>query len=221
MDVLAAILTCSLYADDAVVRAIVDNAHDNPLAIFTPELDPATGATSSAPETLDAAIAQLRDVFARDGRPLIGLMQVPVTWASAFGREATDLFDPCINVSIGSAMLSEFDYACGRPKATISAQNKSASHASRRTCAVQRYAQAVRMPDLASVVTLNLRNRGAPLASPADAPIFHAPPDRSWGSDRVLMGPASPGDRSDPPRRSGDPPAAIARALPTTPSPKE
>jgi hypothetical protein len=216
IDILAAILTCSLYADDALVRAIVDNAHDNPLVIFTPERDHETGALSTAPETLERAVTHLRDVVANGGRPLVGLMQVPVTWASTFGREATDLFDPCINVSIGSAILSEFDYVCGRPKQTNGVHNRSASRASRRTCAVQCYAQAVRMPDLASVVMLNLRSQRAPLASPAEAPIFHAPPDRLWGSDRMLLGPASSGARSEPiPRRSGDLPGAIPRLRPT------
>ena len=69
-DVLAAILTCSLYADDALVRAIVDNAHDNPLVIFTPELDPATGASSSALETLETATTQLREIVNSASRAL-------------------------------------------------------------------------------------------------------------------------------------------------------
>jgi hypothetical protein len=188
MDVLAAILTCSLYADDALVRAIIDNAHDNPLVIFTLELDPATGSSLSAPETLDAAIAQLREVVAHGERPVIGLMQVPVTWASAFGREAADLFDPCINVSIGTAMLSEFDYMCTQSKSWPGSRRSAQLPTSRRTCALRRYAQAVRMPDLMTVVRLDMRYQGPALSVPTDGPIFPPPHQREgWGSDNLLV----------------------------------
>jgi hypothetical protein len=188
MDVLAALLTCSLHADDALVRAIVDNAHDNPLSILTPELDPETGAVASAPQTLDEATRRLQAITAHGGRPLVGLMQVPTDWASDFGREATDLFDPCINVAIGTAMLSEFDSACAKaagtpaPKASLVA-----ALTTRRRCSVQRYARAIQMPDLATVATLELRYRRSAAAPPNDAPIFPLPPERRWGSDCVFV----------------------------------
>jgi hypothetical protein len=188
MDVLAAILTCSLHGDDAVVRAIVDNAHDNPLSIVTPELAPETGAASSSPQTLDEAVRQLRDVTAHGGQPLLGLMQVPVAWASAFGREAQDLFDPCINLSIGSAMLSEFDYACANPPGS-SARRATALRA-RRNCAVRRYAEAIQTPELATVVALDLRYQRGPSPPPSAAPIFPSPPEsRAWGADRPFLPP--------------------------------
>jgi hypothetical protein len=184
MNVIAAILTCSLYTDDALVRAIVDNAHDNPLAIFTPDLDPGSGSLSSAPETLEAAVAQLREVTTHGGRPLVGLMQVPVVWASTFGREPQDLFDPCINLSIGSAMLSEFDYACARAKVSQSSQLVAA----RRACVLPRYAEAIRMPELVTVAMLGIRHHRAPPALPSDVPIFPSITDgRTWGSDCIFV----------------------------------
>jgi hypothetical protein len=189
MDILAAILTCSLYADDALVLAIIDNAHDNPLSIITPERDPDTGSLSSAPQTLDAATAQLSEITAHGGRPLAGLMQVPVTWASTFGREPQELFDPCINISIGTAMLSEFDYACARASSTADPRSMSsfAVRTSRRECLVRQFARAIHMPELMTVVSLELRSPRAPLPSPNDAPI-HAPAieNRSWGADRMF-----------------------------------
>jgi hypothetical protein len=184
MDVLAAILTCSLHADDALVRAIIDNAHDNPLAIFTPDLDPATGSLSSTPETLGTAVAQLGEITSHGGRALVGLMQIPVAWASTFGREPQDLFDPCINLSIGSAMLSEFDYWCARAKASQSNQLV----ASRRACVLPRYAEAIRMPELVTVAMLGIRHRGAPPVLPSDVPIFPtATEGRTWGSDCIFV----------------------------------
>jgi hypothetical protein len=200
MHVLAAILTCSLHGDDALVRAIVDNVHDNPFAIVTPELDPDTESASTAPQTLDAAVAQLREVTAQGGEPLLGLMQVPVVWASAFGRNPEDLFDPCVNVSIGSAMLSGFDYACARSGGAGAPKTPPASgFASRRGCALRRYAQAIQMPELTTIVTLTLRYQRATRAPESDAPIFPlAPEERAWGSDRVFV-----------PARAVDPRASV------------
>jgi hypothetical protein len=212
MDVLAAILTCSLHADDALVRAIVDNAHDNPLSILTPDLDPETGAAVSAPQTLDEATRQLAEITAHGNRPLVGLMQVPIAWASGFGREATDLFDPCINISIGTAMLSEFDSACA--KATGAGAPKTSpitTVAARRRCSVQRYAQAIHMPDLATVVTLELRYQRSAPALPSDAPIFPLPPERRWGSDCVFVQATSSGQADS--IRHG-----VARIVPGAPS---
>jgi hypothetical protein len=203
MHVLAAILTCSLHGDDALVRAIVDNVHDNPFAIVTPELDPDTDAASSAPQTLDAAVAQLREVTAHGGEPLLGLMQAPVAWASAFGRSPEDLFDPCINVSIGSAMLSAFDYACARSAGAGAPKTTPApGFASRRGCALRRYAQAIQMPELTTVVALTLRYQRATPAPVSDAPIFAlAPERRAWGSDCVFVSaPSMEPHRSAPAR---------------------
>jgi hypothetical protein len=194
MDVLAAILTCSLYADDALVRAIVDNAHDNPLSIFTPERDPDTGSLSSAPQTLDEATAQLREITAHGGRPLVGLMQVPVAWASTFGRDPKELFDPCINVSIGTAMLSEFDYVCAKPSGFVaSAKNSAKPLSARRACNLRHYAEAIHMSELRDVVTLSLRYQHGDLTAPSDVPIVA--PVRNpcgWGADRLFVTPGCP-----------------------------
>jgi hypothetical protein len=191
MHVLAAILTCSLHGDDALVRAIVDNVHDNPFAIVTPELDPDTEAASNAPQTLDAAVAQLREVTAHGGEPLLGLMQVPIAWASAFGRNPEDLFDPCINISIGSAMLSGFDYACAPVRQAhmqrSSRTGTSSAQPLRRTCVVRKYAEAIGMPDLATVVTLDLRYLQLTLEAPNHAPIFQTTPAHTWGSDCMFV----------------------------------
>jgi hypothetical protein len=50
--------------------------------------------------------------IAKGDRPAVGFMAVPVTWAARFGRTTDDLFDGCINISIATAMVSEFEHAC-------------------------------------------------------------------------------------------------------------
>jgi hypothetical protein len=192
MSVLAAILTCSLHNDDALVRAIADNAQGNVYSVINPDLDPEAAAAAPVPRALDAAVAQLNELVAQGATPLLGVMQVPPSWAAIFGREPRDLFEPCINVSIATAMLSSFDYDCAS-KVRPPLKGEAAVRA-RRTCVLRRYAAEVRMPDLETVVTLALRyqhsSRSAPTAL-ADAPIF-APlsgGDRSWGSDCLFLAP--------------------------------
>ena len=51
-------------------------------------------------------------IIAKGGRPAVGFMAVPVTWAARFGRTTDDLFDGCTNISIATAMLSEYEHAC-------------------------------------------------------------------------------------------------------------
>ncbi|HLK41418.1 MAG TPA: hypothetical protein VKU41_31935, partial [Polyangiaceae bacterium] len=100
-----------------------------------------------------------------------------------------ELFDPCINVSIGTAMLSEFDYGCARvkPGGRGAGQPSVGGLVARRTCALHRYADAIRLPDLVTV-TLDLRYQSGSQPCPADAPIFPAASERRlWGSDHLLM----------------------------------
>jgi hypothetical protein len=185
MDVLAAILMCSLHDDEPIVRAIVDNAQANPFAVLTPDRDAST--PSPPASTYEAAVAQLRDATAHGLRPLLGLMQVPPEWAELFGRAPEDLFDPCVNVSIGTAMLSAFDYECRRAKTRAP---PTALSPPRRTCVARRYALAVRMPDLEAVVALELRSHAVDPVEPANAPIFPLRGlERTWGADCLLVSP--------------------------------
>ncbi len=198
MNIFAAVLTCSLHADDALVRAIVDNAHGNPYTLINPELDPEAAASATPPRALDAAVAQLNELLSEGVEPLIGVMQVPVAWASTFGRQPADLFDPCINITIGSAMLSAYDYDCAHPKASAFSTAPKAAQPARRLCVLRRYAAAIRTPDLETVVTLVLRFQHAPAASPTDAPILVRPPeDCGWGAATLLL-PTAPASGAGP-----------------------
>lgn len=110
MDVLLAlILSCSVHPDDHLVEALaaklsLDNQY------FVGDLsnlntyDNAHSVTD-AKKIVDA-------ILAKGGRPAVGYLSVPVTWASHFGRTVDQLFDGCTNIGVATAMLSEFDRSC-------------------------------------------------------------------------------------------------------------
>jgi hypothetical protein len=230
---LAALLACSLYADDALVTAIADNVEQNPLSIVTPDEHSDSDAAGTAPSTIDQARAKLGEIMARGGSPLLGLMQVPPAWARTFGREPEELFDACVNVSIGTAMLSEFDYACARHVRTARAGAVRLAVAdSRRRCVADRYADAIGMPEVATVVTLDLRYSRSLPAVASDAPIYA--PARAvpgWGADCLLVYRAADPDRmetlagltsggSDPIQRHLPAAGMTTGALPNVPMPR-
>ncbi len=191
MDVLTAILACSLYADEKLVRAVVESSsQNNPYAVVDPaaDYDPET---QTPPRTLEAALGRAEQIRQAGGIPLFGLMQIPTRWAEAFGRQERELFDPCVNISIGTAMLSVFEHEC-RPKAERARGTSPArvvQAATYRSCTIRRYGEAIGAPDLAMVTELELRAaRGhAPVDGVCKAPILYVGEDRSWGADRVLF----------------------------------
>lgn len=191
MSILAILLSCSLYSDDALVRAIAESAHDSPFDVVDPESDPEIPSVPSPPRTLEAGLAQLQALTARGAVPLVGLLHVPVAWASNFGRQEKDVFDACINVSIGSAMLSTFDAECARAS--------KAPERTRRACVLHRYAEAIHLPALELTVALSLRS-AKPSALVTDAPILARTADRPhWGNSCLLfpIGPRSLAKTSD------------------------
>ena len=191
MDVLTAILACSLYADEKFVRAVAESSsQNNPYAVVDPAAD-YDAETQTPPRTLDAALGRAEQVRQAGGVPLFGLMQIPARWAEAFGRQERDLFDPCINISIGTAMLSAFEHECrpkaGRARGTSPARG--VQTATYRSCTLRRYGEAIGAADFAMVTELELRAAigHAPVDGVCKAPILYVGEDRSWGADRVLF----------------------------------
>jgi hypothetical protein len=185
MDVLAALLACSLYpADDALVRALAEsNSHSNPYFVYDPTLDPNDGELPSEPHSVAQALARANEVSAKGAIPLLGLFEIPPTWAAAFGRDRAEAFDACTNVAIGTAWLSNFASDCLR---AAHAPHTARAARDERACVLRRYADALGMPDLVTVVTLELRaQRPVPLAI-FEAPIFTPSSPRPWGPDRVF-----------------------------------
>ena len=187
MDLLATILTCSLYAsDDAVVRAIAEGpSGKNPYFVVNTAA-PAEG-LAVAPKTEKEAATRSRELLAQGGRLLLGLLEVPPSWIDAFGRSLESAFDPCINIAIGTAMLSEFDAECADKAARRTERARRLERTNRRVCVLRKYEAAIGAADFADAILLELSVQQPASASIEDAPIFAPPTARTWGPDRLLV----------------------------------
>ena len=125
MDVLAAILGCSMYMDDNLTRAIMEStSQSNPYFVQNTSLDFAP--PEALPTNADEATTRAETIAAHGGRAVLGVMQIPMVWLTTFGRTTRDAFNPCINVTIGTAMLSQFAL---RVPAHVRAKQQQREHA--------------------------------------------------------------------------------------------
>jgi hypothetical protein len=200
MDLLSILLACNLYtADEPLVRAIAEtNSHGNPFSVIDPSLDYRQVEVPPDPKTLEAALARLDDITSKGGKPLLGIMQLPPSWMKVFGRAPRDGFDACINVSIGTAMLSAMDHECA---AQAGPRIEPVAHRSRRlpvmvvlppdrACVVRKYGQAIGLPDFELLISLELGGQRPlqPPRAPVDAPIvFPEVNERTWGPDCIFV----------------------------------
>ena len=187
MDLLATILTCSLYAsDDAVVRAIAEGPSGKNPYFLVNTAAPADGLVAP-PATEREALSRSQDLIAQGGRPVLGLLEVPPSWIDAFGQSLESAFDPCVNVAIGTAMLSEFDAECASKVAPRTERARMLQRTNRRVCVLRKYEAAIGVADFADAIQLELSVQQPASASIEDAPIFAPPPARSWGPYRLLV----------------------------------
>ena len=187
MDLLATILTCSLYAsDDAVVRAIAEGPSGKNPYFLVNTAAPADGLVAP-PATEREALSRSQDLIAQGGRPVLGLLEVPPSWIDAFGQSLESAFDPCVNVAIGTAMLSEFDAECASQVAPRTERARMLQRTNRRVCVLRKYEAAIGVADFADAILLELSVQGSASAAIEDSPIFAPPAARSWGPDRLLV----------------------------------
>jgi len=115
-------------------------------------------------------------------------LQVPPAWMSAFGRELADAFDPCTNIAVGTAMLSQFDSECAGSRAqNAAAKPRTPRSAARRRCVLHKYEEAIRLTDFATVTSLELRYQRPLRPQIADAPIFAGAQAGGWGPNQLLV----------------------------------
>jgi len=190
MDLLTTILACSLYAsDDALVRAIAEGpSGDSPTFVVDAAMDPAPVDPPPVPKTEAEAIARAQDLLAKGGRPLLGLLELPPVWLSVFGRDLKSAFDPCTNIAVGTAMLSEFDSECGGGGAATG-QGRAAAleRTNRRACVLRKYEAAIGSVDFEGATLLELSFQRPMTAEIESAPIFAPAAARSWGPDQLLV----------------------------------
>ncbi len=187
MDLLATILTCSLYAsDDAVVRAIAEGPSDKNPYFVVNTAAPAEGA-ATPPTTEKEAAARSRELIAQGGRLLLGLLEVPPSWIDAFGQPLESAFDPCTNIAIGTAMLSEFDAECADKVPRRTERARMLERTNRRVCVLRKYEAAIGAEDFEGAILLELSVQQPASASLEDAPLFAPRAARAWGPDRLLV----------------------------------
>ena len=201
MDLLSTILTCSLYlTGDDVVRAIAEStSQSNPYFVFDASMDLTQVDPPPPPKTASEGVARATDILAKGGRPLLGLLELPPAWMSAFGRDLAAAFDPCTNIAVGTAMLSEFDFECssggsarhGRSAAHATKESGSstdnARSPARRRCVLHKYEEAIGSPDFAMTTLLELRTQRLAHPPVEAAPIFAPARFEHWGPDQLLV----------------------------------
>jgi hypothetical protein len=189
MDLLATILTCSLYAsDDAVVRAIAEGASaSNPNFVVNTAESAAPADAVPAPTNEREATARAAQLRTEGARLLLGLLEIPPSWLDAFGRPLANAFDPCVNIAIGTAMLSEFDAQCASKVPARDERGRRLERTNRRACVLRRYEAAIGSVDFADAIFLELSVQRPRAASIEDAPIFAPAPVRNWGPDQLLV----------------------------------
>jgi hypothetical protein len=147
MDVLALILTCSVYPDDHLVRAMVELASQSNPNFVGDLVTLVTFDRATSPTESQKVVTELER---RGGKPVLGLLGVPVAWASRYGKKGGDLFDGCTNLMVGSSVLQSHYEACSNthsatPMSTASGppmshrRQRVAPPEAIRLCALQRY----------------------------------------------------------------------------------
>jgi hypothetical protein len=142
MDILAMILTCSVYPDDHLIRAMVELAsQENPHFVG----DLVTLVTFDRPGTLPDAQRVVSELERRGGKPVVGLLGVPMSWAARYNKKPADLFEGCANLLVGSSVLQSHYEACSSShSATLSStpaqrHTRVAPPEAIRLCALRRY----------------------------------------------------------------------------------
>lgn len=166
MDILSAILACSLYRDDALVRAIAEtNSHGNPYAVVDATMAAQSDTPRPEPRSLASALELMKTIASLGGEPLVGIMQIPASWAPIYSKRPQDLFDPCTNVAVATAKLSDLNYQCRRGdepaarKRTRFPPRLTENLEQHRPCVIHGYASAIRMPEFELVVQLELAHQ--------------------------------------------------------------
>ena len=228
MDVLTLILACSVYPDDSLVRAMVDLASQgNPHFVG----DMTTLATFDKTTTTAEADKVVAELNRQGGRPVVGLMGVPPGWAQRYGRNRNELYDGCVNIWVGTAVLAAHHEACVTAHAAMFAPASPGQRRQRiappeavRLCALRRYGADLGVDGYAEAINRLLPQQRL-LFAPAPPPPDQAPPNapipsRYDGQDTMCRcrddGAASPPPAAPlplkPPRR-GNTPARLAPIL--------
>ena len=202
MDVLLTlILSCSLHTDDRLVQALAYRLSVGN-QFFVGDLS--TLNTYDSAKTAAEAIKIANAIKVSGGRPAVGLMAIPLDWAPRFGRTPEELFDGCTNISIGTAMLSDFNRLCAagaarqRPGPSHTRTRSARPNPALRVCILRRLETEMNIQGIVQhVLPVVSRLDAAPPDRHGDSPAARAPllpedtatPDgaRDWSSPRLFL----------------------------------
>jgi hypothetical protein len=151
MDIAALLLACSVHADDALQLSIASVfSRGEPYVVLDVRWrsDAPEEAGAVVPSTPAATRSAVERITAAGGEPVLGLLPIRPSWALEFGKTLDEALQPCSSVAIGSARLSEFDYACRSRGPTRSG--------ARRNCTLDRYGKSLSLPGLRRAVLSDL-----------------------------------------------------------------
>jgi hypothetical protein len=149
MDLLTALLACSLHPDQQLVHAIINTSSGgNPYFVGYVAARPIV---FEQPTALPQAQAAFKVIVGENGKPSLGLMALPSNWAATFNRRLEDLWDSCTNISVGTAKLADYDYQCRKERRTASSTRRRGRPAAirspqNRVCILRRYAAEIGFP---------------------------------------------------------------------------
>jgi hypothetical protein len=83
VDVLAVILACSLYPDDALVRALVEIQSEGNVYFIG---DTSTLQSKDGLKSAEDALHVADGIRSQGGRPAVGLLGLPLDWAARYER---------------------------------------------------------------------------------------------------------------------------------------
>jgi hypothetical protein len=176
---LTLVLSCSVHYDDHLVEALATKL-SNANQYFVGDL--AKLDTFESARSVDEARHIVDEITARGGRAAAGYMAIPVTWAARFGRSVDDLFDGCINIGVGSAVLSEYQRACtaghlrrSASRAVASGRRRHLASTRLRTCLLRRLEIDLNITGIVEHVLPDVAKLDRALADPDVDP----PPDRA------------------------------------------
>jgi hypothetical protein len=200
---LTLILSCSVHFDDHLVEALAMKMSMSN-QYFVGNLS--TLDTYDNAHSVEEARRLVDAITAKGGRPAVGFMAVPVTWASRFGRTTEDLFDGCVNIGVATAMLSEYEHACSIRADHQRTPRRSTRHSRRnparglRHCILRRLEIDLNMTGVTEHVLAELAKlEGTPADHDVDPPPARAPlfPDNTdtarlhentdWSSPRLFL----------------------------------
>jgi hypothetical protein len=202
MDLLALILACSLHPDDALVRTLIDVQSEGNV-YFVGDLK--TLKSKDGFKSADAALQYAEELRAQGGRPAVGLLGIPLDWASRYGRAPIELFDACTNIAVGTAAFAEYHERCS-PHRLREARPRDAG---RRRRARGTF---VRTADRACILTLFARDLGV-TGKPA-AILSRISPERTPAHAQTAVAPSARSSIFGESATDGAPDAATRTSFP-------